>query len=557
MEARSEMRDYWLAVDSLNQLEALKQKLQDETRKGNWKLPSVASISKKIADVELWFKLALSPLKTPEITLALQSHNEKVSAAKSKAEKMAAHAEMFRQMPFAALRKAKKKGYLTPQLEAQIDAARREMLVQTQIDFLRQHPDLAPYVERFIYTGSGARENWPEYKKIGSDLDFTIFLGKGVPIAIKEKIKVAFDSFFEKRAKFGPEELDIHCFVDEKPQLKSTGQDLDSIMAILSKPEGSAKEIAETRKNIEVLLRDLGDPERYLSTGALRFLQYLQKLGGKVKKAAGDKLVDDMDYQAKIFKDVKFEDWMGMEIVLDNLKMIEMHSGGDRIKASEYADKYGLRILFARIIQTKKGLEMVNKLKIEDLEKNIGQTGGLHGEFVRMAGELGIFTPQQIMLFKEMNLRKQGKPLGEVLAERNGGKVLADGDPALNALLEQHMAETEKFNSDSVKETVTSNSLHMKKLGDAIVAAKDPHIKEALLLKYREILFSVSEVWRALPDNVRKNALSAAPAGNEMFKALEDVRSFVNNKQIEAVRTYNPFQKSGDVPQDEQPKPKN
>jgi hypothetical protein len=173
-----------------------------------------------------------------------------------------------------------------------------------------------------------------------------------------------------------------------------------------------------------------------------------------------------------------------------------------------------------------------------------------------MAAEVGTFTPEQMLLFREMNLRKQGKSLGEVFAERNGGKVLSDGDPALNALLEKHINETETFANQSIKETVVSNALHMKKLADAITSAKDPMVQEALLLKYREILFSVSEVWYQLPDEVRKTAVSAAPPGSEILRALEDVHTAMKNKQTEFLRNYNPFQKSGETPQDDQRKPK-
>lgn len=552
--ARQQMREYWLAVDSLAKLEQMKLELQDANRKWNWKSPTVASISKKIKEAAIKLKLAFSPLREAEITQMIGLHDAKLSAAKSKAERIAAHADLFRTLPFSALVKAKKNKHLPPALEEKIDLARRELLSQTQIDFLHEYPDLAQYIERFIYTGSGAREKWLEYKKVSSDLDFTIFLQEGVHIAVKEQIKSQFDEFFEKRASFPPEELDIHCFVDEKPKLRSTGQNLDSLLAVLSNPDANASLVAEARKNIEILLHDLGDPERYFSTGAVRFLHYLNKLGGSVKKVQGDKLINDQEYQAKLFKNVKFEDWMGMEIVLDNMKMVEQHKGGDRLDYSKNLAKYGLRILLGRLIQSKKGLAMVNNLKIDDLEKNIAQTGGLHGEFVRMAQETGLFNQQQILLFKEMNLRKHGKPLGEVFKERNGGKVLADNDPALNALLETHIAETEKFAGESIRETVVSNSLHMKKLADAITNAKDTVVKEGLELKYREILFSISEVWYKLPDTVRKSALSSVAIESEMFRALEDVRTFMDNKQAEAIRTYNPFQKSGDVPQDDQPK---
>ncbi|MDI6730998.1 MAG: hypothetical protein QME05_00265 [Candidatus Margulisbacteria bacterium] len=549
MKSRVRMREYWMTMDALAQLEKIKLQMQDARKSKKVDLPKLSALGSKFGKIMLKIRLAISPLNAETIRLTMDDYQQKLSAAKTPIERVAAHSELFRTMPFAALVSAKKAGNLPKDMEAKIDLARRDVLSTIQTEFLKAYPGMAPYIERYIYTGSGARDTWPEYKKISSDLDFTLVLRAGVDIKIKNNIKQAFDAFFEKTAKFPPEEFDVHSFVDERPNLACRGETADQLIALVKDPSQAGKLSAETQRNIETLLADLGDPERYLSTGAVRFLNYLNKLGGRVKKPVGGKLENDDTYQAELYKDVKFEPWMGLEIVLDNLKLIEAHAPKDRLEYAGSVSKYALRILLARIIQSDAGLEMINKLDIAEIEKNLETTGGIHGEFVRIAESLGgKFSDSQLMLFRELNLKKQGKSWGEVLAERNGGKIMDNDDPALNAAIEKHAAEVETFMQESIRETAVTHATEMKKISDAVQETSDPSAQKALLDKYREILYSTATVWDALPENLRKNVIAASPGMDEVYRALEDVRQFFEQKRIDLIRNYNPFQKSGEVP---------
>jgi hypothetical protein len=188
---------------------------------------------------------------------------------------------------------------------------------------------------------------------------------------------------------------------------------------------------------------------------------------------------------------------------------------------------------------------MVNELTVDDVEKNLPTTGGIHGEFVRMAEQLGgRFMPEQLRLFREMNLRKQGRPWGEALEERLGRKM-SENDPAINDAIEKHIAEMEGFVKQSLTECVLTNATHMKRLATAIDEATEPAAKEALTLKYREIVNSVGAVWNSLDDGGRKTVLSAAPAEAEMFGALEDIRSAIQRRDAEFIKGYRPFRKRG------------
>lgn len=552
-DARVKMREYWMAMDALVQLEKIKQEMRDARKAKKVDLPKLSNLGKQFGKIMLKVRLAINPLNADTIRLTMQDYDQNLTTAKTPLERMTVHSELFRVIPYAALVNAKKAGNLPKDLEAKIDLARRDMLITIQTEFLKAYPGMAPYIERYIYTGSGARDTWPEYKKISSDLDFTLILRPGVNLKIKNNIKHTFDAFFEKTAKFPPEELDVHAFVDGRPNLSCRGETAEQLIALVKDPSQAEKLSADTRKNIETLLADMGDPERYLSTGAVRFLNYLNKLGGRVKKPIGGKLENDETYQSELYKDVKFEPWMSLEIVLDNLKLIGVHSPKDPLEYAGMIPKYALRILLARIIQSDQGLEMINKLDITEIEKNLEASGGIHGEFVRIAESLGRFNNSQLMLFRELNLKKQGKSWGEVLAERNGGKVINNDDPALNAAIEKHVQEVEAFMQESIRETAITHATEMKKISDAIQQSPEPSARDALISKYREILYSTATVWDALPENMRKNVIATSPGMDEVYRALEDVRQYAEQKKLDLIRNYNPFQKSGEVPKSDQP----
>lgn len=549
MAARGMMREYWTAVEARVELEKAMQQLEDATRGKTWDELQVGGIVKLISAAKLKLRLLLNPLNEESIKAAVDAYDERLAAATGE-DRLKAHVELFELLPMSALAKAKKDGVLAKSLELKIDNARREILQNVQTEFLVRYPGLAQYVERFIFTGSGARPDWPEYKRLTSDLDFTIVLKEGTPLDIRAKVKATFDEYFQQQAKFAPEEFDIHCFADERPRLSSSGMTVESLLEMVKDPKAAEALAAEIGRNNESLLRDLADPERYLSTGALRFLHYLNKLGGRVKRADGTQLVDDESYQNELYKDVKFEPWMGLEMVMDNLKMVGAHSGS-RLDYSKALAKYGLRVLFARVIQSERGMKLANELTIDQIEANIARTGGIHGEFVRMAEQLGgRFTPDQLRLFREMNLRKQGRPWSEVFEERLGRKV-SENDPALNVVIEKHIAEMEGFVKQSLTECATTNATHMKELANAIEAATDPAAKEALTAKYREILYSVATVWNSLGDAERKTVLAAAPAESEMFTALEDIRTSIQKRDLAAIKAYKPFRKRGGTPMDD------
>jgi len=540
--ARAMLREYWQAVEARIELEKAMEAMQDASRgKAAGDTLGVATIAQAIAHAKLKLRLLLSPLTADSIKAALDDYDAAIRN-EPPLGRVKAQAELFKALPLPALLKAKKDTLLTPGLETRLDEARQDILQTMQTQFLLQNPALAPFVERIVYTGSGARPDWPEYKRLSSDLDFTIVLKEGTTLENRLKVKATFDQFFASRTNFAPEEFDIHCFADERPRLSSSGMTVDGLLDIVKDPQAAERIAAEIARNNASLLRDLTDPERYLSSGALRFLHYLNKLGGRVKKVEGPDLADDDGYQKALYADVKFESWMGLEMVMDNVRMIGAHAG-NRLDYAQALAKYGLRVLLARLIQSDRGLKMVNELTVEEVAVRMPETGGIHGEFVRMAEQLGgRFTPEQQRLFREMNLRKQGRPWGEVLEERLGRRV-AENDPQINAVIDTHIAEMEGFVKQSLTECAITNATHMKQLATAIEQAQEPNAKQALTAKYREIVYSVGEIWNSLGDADRKTVLSSAPAEADMFKALEDVRAAIARRDAEFIRNYQPFVK--------------
>ncbi|MEK8022765.1 MAG: hypothetical protein AAB229_03055 [Candidatus Hydrogenedentota bacterium] len=544
--ARTMMREYWQAMDALAQLQKAQQELADASNSKLKDELGITTAAKLIASLKLKLKLYLNPLNERMIREIMEEYDADLSGKKGE-HRIAAHAELFRKLPMAALLKAKKKGELPKNIELKLDAARRELLEFTQRQFLAENPSLAPHVERFIYTGSGARPDWPEYKRLSSDLDFTIILKEGVDLPTRARVKSGYDEYFRRKTGFEPEEFDIHCFADERPRLTAAGHTVAGLLELIKDPKTAEAVAAEGKRTLDALMRDLSDPERYLSTGALRFLHYLNKLGGRAKDAD---MNDDMTYQSELYRHVKFEPWMGLEMVMDNLKMVGAHSG-ERMDYAKSLAKYGLRVLFARIIQSDAGMKMANDLTLDQIEANLAKTGGIHGEFVGMAEKLGgRFTPEQLRLFREMNMRKQGKPWSEVFEERLGRK-LDDHDDAMNHVIEKHIAEMEGFVKQSLKECLITNASNMKELANAIEASADPAQKEALLLKQQEILFSVSAVWNKLTDAERKTVLASAPAESDYFAALEDVRDAMRKRDIDFIKSYKPFRKRGGTPMDD------
>jgi len=79
------------------------------------------------------------------------------------------------------------------------------------------------------------------------------------------------------------------------------------------------------------------------------------------------------------------------------------------------------------------------------------------------------------------------------------------------------------------------------RLATSIEQAQEPNAKQALTLKYREIAYSVSEIWNSLGDAERKTVLSSAPAEADLFKALEDVRAAIARRDAEFIKSYQPF----------------
>ena len=223
--ARAMLREYWQAVEARIELEKAMEAMREASQ---GKAPNdalgLAAITQAIAHAKLKLRLLLSPLTADSIKAALDDYDVAIKN-QPPLGRLKAQAELFKALPMSALLKAKKDKKLTPGLETRLDAARRDILQTMQTQFLLQNPALAPFVERIIYTGSGARPDWPEYKRLSSDLDFTIVLKEGTTLDNRLKVKATFDQFFTSRTNFAPEEFDIHCFADERPRLSSQRHD--------------------------------------------------------------------------------------------------------------------------------------------------------------------------------------------------------------------------------------------------------------------------------------------------------------------------------------------
>ena len=263
------------------------------------------------------------------------------------------------------------------------------------------------------YLGRVGKGDGGEYKPFDSDLDFTVLLREiegMLPAQSDERPhleKLLAHSLKEvgKGVNDIQKLFDVAYMADDAPKFAGAALDRQGFGKIMEEVERVKNSTefeteADRMKALDKLLEqfegayqiakdDLAHPERYRLDGRLRMLWYLTALGDHILVAEGGKFVKKMKKDSASLtdegqrelaesKNAKLEDWMGWEIILDDLVFLgkhlaemrpdgipaAMHALGDKPSAKELkeAGKRNIRELVGHCCDDPVLLEVINKL---------------------------------------------------------------------------------------------------------------------------------------------------------------------------------------------------
>jgi len=500
----------------------------------DWDFSQLQAKTQPLHEAEQQARRQVEPLTRQRVDAVSQAVLERLNQAKSQQERLETLVQCFKDLPFESLRSLFKGNVKESGVP---DNFRREIQATIQSWFMEQFPQHAQHIVGFTTYGSAAHPDWPGYKRIWSDLDFTILLKPGTPKEVREAIKAAFDTFFTGKTGMPPEALDIHCYADEQPVFRtrllwsavvSEGTALSR--ALRDDPALAQRVFEESSESLRLIWRNMVDPERYLLPGNLVLFNYLVKMSGSmrsgelVKVESRYELRDDAANFDKVYGNVRFESWMGLDIVLDHLMHISHGRetlANDMFAYSKDLAKYSIRVLLARLIQTPRGLERMNAATAAE----VGEAGGLEAFVIKVAKELpprelGL-KPDQVILLDEWIQRKEAQPFGEIFRNRNNGVRLNEKDFRLNKLIARHINQTEQFLLESIGFTCATQAAYLRQLMSEAPAAADPAVRAALEAKVKEIICSQSVLWQRLRPNERRLVQLKAPPGSDFWRMVE------------------------------------
>ncbi len=514
-----------------------------------WDFSQLRAKSQPLHEAEQQVRRQVEALTRERVESVSQVVLERLQQAKTQEERLQTLVAAMRDMPLESAR-ALFRGNVQDPLSVQTDNFRREIQATMQSWFVEQFPQYAEYIIGYTTYGSAAHPDWPGYKRIWSDLDFTVLLKAGTPKEIREAVKRDFDAFFATKTGMAPEALDIHCFADEMPVFRSrllwsavVSEGTALSRALAENPALAQRVFDESSESLRLLWRNLVDPERYLLPGNLALFNYLTKMSGSmragklVKVNEHFELSEDPANFDKVYGNVRFESWMGLDIVLDHL----MHIGhnrealaNDMFAYSKDLAKYSIRVLLGRIIQTPQGLERINNATAQE----VAEAGGLEAFVVRVAKELpprelGLLSGQAALL-DEWIARKEARPFGEILQARNNGVRLSENDFRLNRLVARHINETERFLLESIGFTTATQAAYLRQLMSEAAGAADPTVRAALETKVREIVCSQAALWQRLRPGERRLVQLKAPPGSDFWRMIETYNDVIQRAQGQA-----------------------
>jgi hypothetical protein len=271
-----------------------------------------------------------------------------------------AAAALLRRVDLKRLLALKSSGMLSATHEKAIDRARRTVTHAVREKVVLDH---AQDVVAVIITGTGGDPANAEYKRLGSDQDFTILARDS---AAENAIKRDFDAEFEKRVGAPPDAWTVECFQDPESKLHASSP--PAVDAIYARLKG-----------------EISQGERYLVLGTLKLIRYIDQKVGCGYVVRGGKLVRmaDTDFEG-LFGKLEFTAGDGFDILVDNIAFINKyraHHGDSPSELLSHIAKYDIRVLAGMIAATPEGRRRLNELTRADIER----AGGMHSAFVEIA----------------------------------------------------------------------------------------------------------------------------------------------------------------------------
>lgn len=472
-------------------------------------------------------------------------------------------------------------------LNRQIDNLRRELIAALQVEFFND-PRFAKYREHmiaYLYIGSAGKKTSAAYKRIDSDIDFTVLVREDTPESVRNQLREDFMGFFQEAANgMALEDFEMSVMVDPMPRFERTGETAAGIVSILwleatpqERADARAKLRAGIEKTIEQLIRNASDKERYLDRGNLFRHNLFVRLGcflkkaGKVVSEEGVELEDlpPEQYDA-LYGDVPLEPWMAFDAVVGNLGYIVQHAlehpndtfAYQKVLSGKYAIRGGL---FSMLLMSPKARERLSKLTRAEVEANgwegaericvevakeiLAQPDGLKelglptvldvpGGKERLAMDAAAW----VRLFEEWNYRKEGLPLNEVFGKPRRLRLDPDARQ-INAYLAENIAKTEAFLKAALRKAILEQGTALKQLQAAMKHAKelgDVSAAEILELKMKEILISQAAVWNRMGREQQLLVLKEMPPEADWWPAIASVEGLKEASGTPAPTPANP-----------------
>ncbi len=347
-----------------------------------------------------------------------------------------ASVDLLAKMDMDRLCKLKDAGLLSYTDEKAIDRARRTVVHQVRQEIAQE---FAGDLVAIVITGTGGDTANPEYKRLGSDQDFTYLTRDGVEA---NRLKKRFDERFVELTGRAPAEFAIECFQD--PISKLSGISSESMSRTFSR-----------------LRAEGGQGERYLIFGNLKLFRFIDQRVGRGQKVVDGNLqsMPDAEFEA-LFGDNRFTQGDGFDIVVDNCAFIshyEHRYTGSPVELLAHIAKYDIRILAGVMAATPDGVVSLNGLTRE----KIGEAG-FHDAVVREARQVPSLKatladdPKVVAYYDTLAKLKQGMSVADALGiKRKPSQTTAEFSHEIesraaelitlgNAVREQHIELTTK-----------------------------------------------------------------------------------------------------------------
>lgn len=407
---------------------------------------------------------------------------------------------LFRRLPLKQLRDLKRQKQLPAAMEQRLDDLRLKMVDALQMQISKEFQG---DVLCLVVTGAAADPAGPEYirKLLDSDIDFTFLVRTGVDEPRLQQIERRFRELVASASGRVPAKLaDSTAFCDK-----------------LGRQQGLEEVISTTRVNI-------ANPERYLNLGTGEFVQFMNKVAGRLKgfdAENGRWTVLPVEMNASVFRDMRFEDWMGVDIALEQFRFRETHrKPGENVEQFlKQEGKYTIRAALGKLLTIPEARARLNQWEYADVVR----AGGVHAAIVALAADYEgrIFTPAEISLLKRCNELKIGAAPEKVFGVSDGA--------ALNRAFLGHQQEVDKFFAETLRVTLTTQQSAFVELEKQALASAKPEDQDKLYMIHFVQAYAVSRLNETQRAYLQKLSLEGgkytALAGTfELAKAFADYK---------------------------------